>query len=573
VADAVCRAVVAALETKHPLAPDRFVARTLTTNYVDLDTVYPRIVTDSWLLLSSPLRDELYHVTKVQQTSRTDFSLTGAVTRVKLEGNAIAPDSKGHNPYFNIRETAVFAGSEELALALDTINTPFTGDTIDVVGLPNHVPAGRDLLVVGTDAATGQPASDLVILKDTTLAPPRGTGAIHALVTFKEPVSRKYALDGLAVYGNVAYATHGETIRNEILGDGDGAREFQKFALKKKPVTYAPDDASGTLESSLTVAVNGVRWKEAPTLYGASPDEPIYTARIANDGTLTVRFGDGVTGSRLPSGRQNVVAQYRQGIGAAGRLPAGRLITPLDRPAGLRAATNPIAAIGGVEPESLDSARVTAPGTVRTFGRAVALKDFEDSTLTDGIVAKASATWVWTGERRAIHVTVGLVGGDVLTGPTTKRLMAKLDSERDTNHRLIIADYTRVPILVAARIVVLDRYVAARVLAAARAALMATLSFEARGFGQPVYLSDVYATLQHIEGVEYVDVDTLDLKSRDAAVRAAHRIDDNLGQPQPRLLMLAARADRASGEVLPAELAVVEADGDVALSSLGGVSE
>jgi hypothetical protein len=153
------------------------------------------------------------------------------------------------------------------------------------------------------------------------------------------------------------------------------------------------------------------------------------------------------------------------------------------------------------------------------------------------------------------------------------RLMAKLDSERDTNHRLLIADYTRVPILVAARIVVLDRYVAARVVAAAREALLATLSFEARGFGQPVYLSDVYATLQNTEGVEYVDVDTLDLKSRDAAVRSAHRIDDNLGQPQPRLLMLAARTDRASGEVLPAELAVVEADGDVTLSSLGGVSE
>ena len=71
--------------------------------------------------------------------------------------------------------------------------------------------------------------------------------------------------------------------------------------------------------------VNGAHWTEVPTLYGAGPTEEVFTTRLADDGTLTVQLGDGVTGARAPTGRQNIVATYRQGIGLAGRVGAGTL--------------------------------------------------------------------------------------------------------------------------------------------------------------------------------------------------------------------------------------------------------
>jgi predicted phage baseplate assembly protein len=298
----------------------------------------------------------------------------------------------------------------------------------------------------------------------------------------------------------------------------------------------------------------------------------VYTTRIADDRTLTVQFGDGVTGARLPSGRQNVVARYRQGIGVDGDVAAARITTLLDRPPGLRGASNPIAADGGAEPESLARARETAPGTVRTFGRAVSLRDFEDATLTAGIVAKATATWVWTGERRAIHLTVAAEGGKTLSDTTIALVGQMFAAGRDTNHTLLIANYAPVAILVDATITVDDRHVADTVLAAARTALLDTLSFDARSFAQPVYLSDIFSVLQEVDGVLFVDVNILDLKSRDAAFRAARGVDDTPGQPQPHLLMLPARPDAATGTVLPAELAIVEAPADVTLSANGGIS-
>src|SRR5581483_6069776 len=98
---------------------------------------------------------------------------------------------------------------------------------------------------------------------------------------------------------------------------------------------------------------------------------------------------DGQTGSTLPTGHANVIATYRVGAGVAGRVRAGTLTSPLDRPSGLKAVTNPLAARGGADPESLADARENAPSTVRTFGRAVSLPDFADLVRASGEVAKA----------------------------------------------------------------------------------------------------------------------------------------------------------------------------------------
>src|SRR5207244_1320123 len=112
------------------------------------------------------------------------------------------------------------------------------------------------------------------------------------------------------------------------------------------------------------------------------------------------------SGARLPSGRGNVVADYREGAGLAGRVGVGALRAPLDLPVGLKSVRNPAEATGGADPESIEQARENAPTTVRTFGRAVSLRDFEDLVRTSGEVAKALATWVRNRESRAVHLTL-----------------------------------------------------------------------------------------------------------------------------------------------------------------------
>ena len=161
----------------------------------------------------------------------------------------------------------------------------------------------------------------------------------------------RYERSSVVIYGNVAAASHGESVHGEVLGDGDAARGFQSFALKKQPVTYVPEPgAPGGVASTLQLRVDGVRWAEVPELYGQPPDARVHVARRDAVQETTVRAGDGDHGARVPSGRNNVTADYRVGLGPDGNVRAGSLRTLLKKPLGLKRVTNPAAAAGGGEP-------------------------------------------------------------------------------------------------------------------------------------------------------------------------------------------------------------------------------
>ena len=106
----------------------------------------------------------------------------------------------------------------------------------------------------------------------------------------------------------------------------------------------------------------------------------------------------------------NVTAIYRTGLGLEGLMKAGQLSIPLERPVGLRSVSNPLPADGAADPETRDRAREAAPNSVKTFGRAVSLADFEAIATASGLAARASVTWVWSELERAVHVTVAGAG-------------------------------------------------------------------------------------------------------------------------------------------------------------------
>ncbi|MDQ4097133.1 MAG: baseplate J/gp47 family protein, partial [Actinomycetota bacterium] len=387
--------------------------------------------------------------------------------------------------------------------------------------------------------------------------------------------------ESVVLLGNVAKASHGETARDEALGSGDASQTFQRFGLRKKPITYVPTAAG--VASSLRVEVGGVEWSEVPSLYGRGASDRVLTTRIGDDGTVTVQFGDGVTGALVPTGQANVSATYRVGTGLAGRVWAGSMTTALDRPPGLQGVTNPLAATGGADPETMDRARGNAPRTVRTFGRVVSLRDFADEVTATGEVAKAHATWVWDGLDRAVFLTVASQEGAPFTADDLERLGAALTAARDPNHRLMMANFTPVPVRFRATVTVAPDRDAAEIAAAARGALLAAWSFDALGLGQSLHLSDTYRVLHDVEGVVAVEIKELKFEQPsgitdpefdlDLTRRAVIRLADGTPQPlQGHLRIFPAIPDPAvPGLVRPAELAIVESPTqDVVIDSAGG---
>ncbi|MGO4840086.1 putative baseplate assembly protein, partial [Rhizobiaceae sp. 2RAB30] len=167
-------------------------------------------------------------------------------------------------------------------------------------------------------------------------------------------------------------------------GHGEAAKSFQKFRLSRQNVTYLQSATKLEGEAALEIRVNGELWREVPSLYGRKAGERVYTTRQSDAAETFVTFGDGKTGARVPSGALNVVARYRTGLGLEGLMKPDQLSIPLERPVGLRAVTNPLPADGAADPEKRDNARASAPNTVRTFGRAVSLADFEQIATSSG---------------------------------------------------------------------------------------------------------------------------------------------------------------------------------------------
>jgi hypothetical protein len=242
-------------------------------------------------------------------------------------------------------------------------------------------------------------------------------GATTAL-SFNAALARIYDAATVTVNANAVEATHGETTQ-EILGSGDATNAALQFQLKQSPLTYVSAPTGDGVQSTLQVRVNNLLWSEAANFLSSAPADRAYVTRPNSTRGPTVQFGDGLHGSRTPTGQSNIRALYRKGIGRAGMVAPGQLTQPIDRPQGLQSVINPSAATGGADPASPADARLSAPLPTLTLGRVVSLEDYQNFARNFAGIALALATWTWFGTTRGIFLTVAGEGGAILNANDT----------------------------------------------------------------------------------------------------------------------------------------------------------
>src|SRR5215212_601865 len=462
-----------------------------TPKRINLDTVYPQIVADCWVVLATPGHAECYRVEVAVEEALAKYAIAAKSTRLEVSGENLNR--------FSPRTTTVLAQSEELTLAEYPIDDDVAGDEVTLDHAVEGLAKGRLVLVTGT-TTSGERGVEEITIEDASLSLDGMT-----VVRFDTSLANTYLLDSVTIYANVASATHGET-REEVLGGGYAGAAYQRFTLREAPLTYVRSTAPGGSESTLQVRGNGVLWREVSALYGHGSHERVFTTRRDDDGKTTVQFGDGHTGARPPTGQENVWATYRKGIGLEGMAKANQLSLLLTRPLGVRSVTNPRATTDAADPELHDEVRRNAPLTVLTLDRVVSLRDFEDFARAYAGISKALATWVWDGEARGVFVTVAgsdgsEPGSDLLAG-----LLAELREAGEPYHSLFVEPYRPALFNVRADVEVNADFLPEKVLAAVEESLRARFSFEARSFGQPVALSEVIAVIQEVPGVVAVNV-------------------------------------------------------------------
>ena len=354
---------------------------------------------------------------------------------------------------------------------------------------------------------------DVSVVSGLPLAITDGGVTLAYRVSLKSALSNSYDPASTQLYANVVAATQGKTQPLEILGSADASQCWQEFSLKGNPVTYVPNAAGEHgVASTLQVFVNDVAWTEVDSFYARNPSDQIYVTRVGDDGTVFVRFGDGITGQRPPTGDRNIKALYRVGAGSNGNVGIGKITTLLKTPPGLQSVTNPVPAVGGADAESPDRIRENAPVSVLTLNRAVSLRDYEALALTyrDGAISKARASWANFNDKRGVALTLAGAGG-LPIGQLAQPLRDFLDQHRDPNIPLSISDVRLVFFTFRAIVHVATGYLQSAVKASAEASLgvddgAGYLSYSALQIGESIWRSKLLATLQDAEGVEWVEL-------------------------------------------------------------------
>ncbi|HHV62134.1 MAG TPA: hypothetical protein GXX51_05790 [Firmicutes bacterium] len=307
----------------------------------------------------------------------------------------------------------------------------------------------------------------------------------------------------------VAVVKHAQTRRETFEADGSPNQAFKLY--------HQPYLGGATL-----VKVNGTPWMQVEDFLDARADTPAYTVSVDANFRATVLFGDGTNGM-APSGVVEII--YETGGGMIGNVPAGHIsviegvFTDL--------AGNPVSlsvinleqASGGMDPETLDEIRWKAPRSIKTNYRTVTREDFEiNAEGVPGVVRALAQTRNEdpTLQENFTRVYIVPSGG----GTPSLELIQQVEAELRYNkpvmltHEFEVTGANYVPVDITGTIYARPGYDASQVQTAALEAIDRFFDYTALDpagehvidFGKAVYMSQIMALIQNVQGVKSVNL-------------------------------------------------------------------
>jgi hypothetical protein len=287
--------------------------------------------------------------------------------------------------------------------------------------------------------------------------------------------------------------------------------------LDAKPLPFDPEAAATTAMTwpfehvlpEITLAdADGDLWLPERDLLGAGPFSKSFVLETEDDGTSTLRFGDGVLGA-IPNGP--LQPRYRVGNGSDGMVGAGALShICLDR-AAITRVRNPWPAFGGVDPEPIRSAKLYAPYAFQRSERAVTDPDYAEIAIRHPEVQRAVAFRSWTGSWTTVTVLVDRLGGGVIDAAFRQEMFDFFERFRLTGYDVEIAAPIFVPLEIAMTVCVepdgIGPHVHEALLQAFSTAKGAFFDPDRFSFGGDVFVSEVIARAMSLPGVAWVDLD------------------------------------------------------------------
>ena len=410
-----------------------------------------------------------------------------------------------------------------------------TGEAADADPSRRHVVRVKNL-VPAEDPLDGTPVVEIEWAQADALPFPFCLSSINQAGAAIEDVS--------IARGNVVLADHGETRTEEGLiftGDGQFGRTLRYSPLTHSvplPVDHAQRPAAELRQTSAQGGIpqirltrhpdeGGQRWEVRRDLLGSGSGDRHFVAEMEEDGRARIRFGVHSHGLR-PEDDARFTASYRVGNGPEGNVGARAIAHVVGAPAGIRSVRNPLPAWGGESPESVDQVRAYAPHAFKVQERAVTEDDYARMAERHPEVQRAAATFRWTGSWNTVFLTIDRRGGLPVPGDNefTETLLRHMGRFRMAGHDLEIDGPRFVPLDIAVTICVEPEYFRGEIKAELLERLGNGVLPDGRRaffhpddwtFGQSVYLSQIYATIMAVTGINSAEAMRFQRWGRSAA--------------------------------------------------------
>ena len=378
--------------------------------------------------------------------------------------------------------------------------------------------------------------------------------------------------------GNLLLADHGATVSEtgrtaDPIATGNRA---PRFTLENGPLSFRPAvPTSGPAALLGRVDPHGAApqvrvssgtdtWNAVDTLLRSGAFDLDVAVETGDDGRGLLRFGDNVF-AREPDGDAVFDVAYRVGIGVEGNVGADAIHHVLER-GGLafpladvvEEIRNPLPAWGGIEPESVAAVRVDAPAAFRASqDRAVTEADYASIAERHPLVRRAVARFRWTGTWHTVFISIDPAGRVGLEPSAAASIAAFVERFAQAGYDLEIVAPHYVPLAVTLEICVEPDHFRPDVEEAVRATLASGIGPHGRPgffhpdnftFGQPLYLSRLYAAVADVDGVDSV-----------VATRFGRLADD---EPETGGPFSRANLDRGQIPIGPLEIARLDDDPD-----------
>lgn len=438
-------------------------------------------------------------------------------------------------------------------LVLEEVIGPQTGHPQDANPKHRHV-IKLSHIAADIDPLNGQAITHITWLEEDALPFPLCLSSLSSAPECKR-------LENISIaYGNVILVDHGRSVEQalpkvptgnviECCKNTNLAQVSQVVpsdynpSLDHAPLTFCEPLVAGTpaaqmLTQNAREAIAKIAlishsasdikqaWLSQRDLLSSTANGHHFVAELDNDGKAHLRFGNNEMGRR-PEPGSSFKANYRIGNGVSGNVGAEVIShiylanTALDGVS--LSVRNPMPAQGGRNAEPLSEVKLFAPQAFRKeLQRAIVAGDYAAIALREfkNKIQNAYARLRWTGSGYEVLVAIDSYGKELegekhADQALLKEISACLHRYRRMGHDVVVRAAQSVPLDIALKICVLPNYLRGHV----KAELLELLSNQRLpggklgffhpdklSFGEGIYLSNLIATAQCVDGVASVEV-------------------------------------------------------------------